>query len=161
MKEKFALFGQRGPRFWCPPAGFCLSAFVLIKENGRVLLGKIAHPEIWKKRWNLPLRPIPWSEKWVIPARHLKYGEHPDEAAERIVEEILELSSYNLNFLQFQSHLTESGHWDICFIYQAYTKQMIKKPKWFEELAFKDPTELNRNDFARSHDDILNELHHS
>jgi ADP-ribose pyrophosphatase YjhB (NUDIX family) len=160
-KEKFATFGQRlDTRFWCPPAGFCVSAFVLVKKDDKILLGRIAKPELWKKRWNLPLRPIPWSEKWVIPARHLKYGEHPDEAAKRIIEEILALSSYDLNFLEYQSHLAETGHWDLCFIYQAHTKQEIKTPEWYIELAFKDPKELNRNDFTRSHDDILNELHH-
>jgi len=160
-KDKFASFGVRpDARFWCPPAGVCLSAFVLVTKNGTVLLGRIAKSELWREKWNLPPTPTPWSEKWLIPACHLKYGEHPDEAARRIAKEMLELSSYDLKFLECQSHLGTLGHWDIIFIYQVQTKQEIKTPEWYTELTFKDPKEMDQEDFARHHGDVLGEIRH-
>jgi ADP-ribose pyrophosphatase YjhB (NUDIX family) len=164
-KEKFASFGtcqtEVDKRFWCPSAGVCISVFVLIKEGDKVLLGKIAQPDVWIERWNLTpnikigIRLDVF--KWTMPACHLKYGEYPDEAARRVLEEMLELSSYEIRFLECQSHLSEHGHWDICFVYEALVNQEIKTPAWFLQLAFKDPKELKPGDYGRGHGDVLSD----
>lgn len=157
--ERLAAFGQGlDARFWCPSSGTCLSAFVLVKKEDKVLLGKIAQPQLWIERWAFPPNIVkrPDVFRWLIPACHLRYGEHPDGAAKRIMEEMLQLSSYSLRFVECQSHLSESGHWDICFIYEAHTDQEIETPAWYSDLTFKSPKEMKAEDFGRHHDDILN-----
>lgn len=155
-ENRFASFGSRpDPRFWSPPSGVCLSSFVIIRKGKGFLMGRIAKPELWRKKWNLPQTSIPWDSKWLIPASHLKYGEHPKDGAKRILKEMLGVSSYGLKFMECQSHLSEDGHWDLCFLYEAQLKEKIETEPWFLELRYRDPVKMSPKDFGRGHEDAL------
>jgi ADP-ribose pyrophosphatase YjhB (NUDIX family) len=94
----------------------------------------------------------------------LKYGERPEDAATRILTEMVGAKKAKLKLLQVQSHLAqdpndpESAHWDICFVYGGTLKGKIQAPEWFSELRFAKPKELKSEDFTRGHGDVLKEL---
>ncbi|MBI4257372.1 MAG: NUDIX hydrolase [Thaumarchaeota archaeon] len=157
---KFARFGPREGEI--AKGGTCLSSFVIIKKNNEVLLGKITQPETWAERWCLTLdHPERWKDKWQIPCSYLKFGEHPDQTAKRIIEEQLQITKYNLNRIMVKSFSGESSiykgevHWDICFIYESLVHEEIKPQPWFSELKFIPMSQAQNLEFGRSHGEIL------
>ena len=76
MSVRFARFGAEKIVYPTPEAGLCVGSFLVIEKKGRILFGKAVKPEFAKG-------------KWLLPASHLKYGEHPDDAAKRILKEQL------------------------------------------------------------------------
>ncbi len=162
MMIKKALFKEGH----APKGGTCISAFLVLKGKGGILVGKMVKPEIWIERFFVGEMFAPQyvsSNKWVLPASHLKYGEKPDDAAMRILTEEVGVSGSKLEFKQVQSHLSqnpqdpEDAHWDICLVYEGTLKEEIKPPEWFSELRFVKPQELTTGDFARGHGDVLKE----
>ncbi len=156
-----------------PPGGVCLSSFVLVRNGGSVLVGKMAKPEIWMERFFVGEKFAPTyfaSNKYLLPARHLAWYESPLEAAEGIVGDQVKLPSAkkNIRFLEVQSHLRgdansteQPPHWDICFVYEtkvpARTVKELKTPQWFRDFRFVPLSSLSVGDFTRAHGDILEE----
>jgi len=150
-----------------PKGGTCISAFLVLKGKSGILVGKMTKPDIWIEKFFVGEMFAPQyvaSNKWIIPASHLKYGEKPDDAAMRVLNEQLGAGKGKLTFRQVQSHLAEdpndpeAAHWDICFVYEGRLKDMIEPPEWFSELRFVKPQELTSGDFARGHGDVLKEF---
>jgi ADP-ribose pyrophosphatase YjhB (NUDIX family) len=149
-----------------PKGGTCLSSFLILKGKGGILVGKMAKPEVWVEKFFVGEKFAPTyaaSNKWLLPASHLKYGEKPDEAAKRILNEQAGLKNVKLTLREVQSHLAEdpndpeAAHWDICFIYEGTVKGKVERPEWFSELKFVLPKELSSDHFTRGHGDVLKE----
>jgi ADP-ribose pyrophosphatase YjhB (NUDIX family) len=165
--EKKALFLESD----VPPGGVCLSSFVAVTSDGRLLTGKMAKPEIWIERFFVGENHAPRiaeSGKYIMPASHLKWYESPLEAAERVLREQLrmEVPAGKLKLIDVQSHLSgdpknqsEPSHWDICFVYQfpvaKSSERKYSGPEWFAELEFRPVRSLPAENFARGHGDVL------
>jgi ADP-ribose pyrophosphatase YjhB (NUDIX family) len=150
-----------------PKGGTCISTFLVLTGKDGILVGKMTKPEIWVERFFVGeefARRFSSSGKWLLPASHLKYGEKPDKAAERVLTEQVGVNGVKLTFRQVQSHLSqdpndpESAHWDICFIYAGKLKGDVKRPEWFSVLKFVRADKLTADDFTRGHGDVLKEL---
>jgi ADP-ribose pyrophosphatase YjhB (NUDIX family) len=170
MVEHFktkALFSESN----VPPGGTCLSSFVAVTNGRSILVGKMAHPEIWTDRFLVGPKfatKIANSGKYLLPARHLHWYESPSDAALSCMREQvrLKVSKGGISFVEVQSHVSgdvnnteEPPHWDLCFLYkmQVPTKdaKSIAKPEWFSELRFVPMDGLKAEDFARGHGDVL------
>ncbi len=150
-----------------PKGGTCISAFLVLRGNGGILVGKMVKPEVWIEKFYVGEMFAPQyvaSNKWVLPASHLEYGEKPDDAAMRILTKQVGLGRGNPQFRQVQSHLRPSpvdpdeAHWDICFVYEWNSEDKIERPEWFSELRFVNPADLTSDDFTRGHGDVLQEF---
>lgn len=167
---RFAFFGSKAPRlgFTSPPeGGFCISSFVLIRKSRSILLGKLAKSEEWERLTGMDeerVQTLAREQKWLIPASHLMFGEHPDHAAKRVLEEQLELRRYSSKLNSIQSSVGRTKrypgrpHWDICFVYEARLSEQLKRPKWFSDLRYVNPRDLSPSDFGRDHEGVLQEL---
>jgi len=100
----------------------------------------------------------------MLPASHLKFGESPDESAQRIIRDQLLVEVQNLKLAGIQSHLSgeptdlENNHWDLCIIYKATVPEPSNVPEWFSELRYVSVENLRSSDFTRGHGDILARL---
>src|SRR5687767_751786 len=76
-----------------PPGGVCFSAFLFLRaRDGRILLGKYRDDERWERLAGMDAgRVRTHAAGWTVPATHLKLGEHPADAAQRVATEILAL----------------------------------------------------------------------
>ena len=167
--RKKALFNPQS----VPPGGVCLSCFVLVRNGGRVLVGKMDKPEIWIERFFVGEKFAPAyhsSGKYMLPARHLAWYESPLGAAEGVLREQLKLRipSRGLRLMEVQSHVRgepdsaeRPAHWDICFLYEVKVgrsvAQNLPSPPWFSDLRFVPLSSLSVRDFTRDHGDILQE----
>jgi ADP-ribose pyrophosphatase YjhB (NUDIX family) len=154
-----------------PPGGTCLSSFVLVSDGQRVLVGKMAHPEIWVERFLVGPKFAPVyaaSGKYVLPARHLHWYESPLEAACSVLRDQigLDVPESKISLMDVQSHVSgdindekEPPHWDICFVYQTQVSrnlaEKLRRPEWYSELAFEPLGSLKQDDFTRGHGDVL------
>jgi ADP-ribose pyrophosphatase YjhB (NUDIX family) len=150
-----------------PKGGTCISSFIVAEKEGKVLLGKMSSPEIWVDRFLVGSAFAPKyaaSGKWLLPASHLKFGESPDECAQRILREQLLVEVQALKLAGIQSHLSgepaspEDAHWDLCIIYEATVPEPSSVPQWFSELRYVPVKNLRPSDFTRGHGDVLAQL---
>jgi ADP-ribose pyrophosphatase YjhB (NUDIX family) len=154
--------------FWeLPPNGLCLSCFVVLspKEGAReALVGRIDANQPWLELGAIDSeRALRIGEGWMLPSSHLQQFEPPQQAAERILREQLGIELRRLEGPTVVSEayrrpgLPHSGpHWDIEFVYRASApaRWRPQHPAW-RELRFVDPAATPRDQFARSHDEIL------
>jgi len=154
-----------------PPGGTCLSSFVMATDGQRILVGKMAHPEIWIERFLVGPKFAPVyaaSGKYILPARHLHWYESPLEAAHSVLRDQIgfDIPVSEIALVDVQSHVSgdindekEPPHWDICFVYRTHVpKSMaakLRRPEWFGELEFRPLTTLRQDDFTRGHGDVL------
>ena len=150
-----------------PKGGACISSFIVAEKGEEVLLGKMSRPEIWVERFLVGSAFAPKyaaSGKWMLPASHLKFGESPDESAQRIIRDQLLVEVQSLKLAGIQSHLSgepadlENNHWDLCIVYKATVPEPSSLPKWFSELRYVPVKSLRTSDFTRGHGDILARL---
>ena len=123
------------------PAGEALhiSVFIITKDSSKILMLKT--PD-YKNELH-----------WHLPGRLLNYGEHPDDAADKIVKEILRLN-VKPKFTKIQSF--EGHHWDICFVYEIESNKI--GTQFTKEYKFFPKTEMPWNDIGQGHGDVLKEL---
>ena len=154
-----------------PPGGTCLSSFVVISNGPRILVGKMARPEIWIERFLVGPKFAPVyvaSGKYVLPARHLHWYESPFEAACSVLRDQvgLDVPGNKVALVDVQSHVSgdiddekEPPHWDICFLYRTQVSKSqamkLRRPEWYSELEFKPLRSLKLEDFTRGHGDVL------
>ncbi len=150
-----------------PPDGLCLSAFVVLSSTERpsfVLLGKIDPAAPWDHLGSLdPTRVEAWKDRWMLPASHLLLLESPQDAAGRILRELVGLSSVPLEGPKVISevytperHPTARQHWDLEFIFQGKVpERSVRRNQAWRELEFVDTRSLENEDLARTHGDIL------
>jgi hypothetical protein len=155
------------------PGGTCLSSFVVISSGQKVLVGKMAKPDVWVERFFVGPKFAPVyasSGKYILPARHLAWYESPLEAAQSVISEqvLLEVPKGKIKLIDVQSHVRgdlsskdEPPHWDICFVYTAKISpaqaKKLKSVEWFQGLEFKPRSGLTVDDFTRGHGDVLEE----
>ena len=142
-----------------PEGGFCLSSFVILNKNGRpndVLLGRLNPSAEWERIGGLGRdRAEANSKGWMLPGCQLLYGESPQDAAKRILTEMIGMPDQRLEGpAVFSEVYGPKNHWDIEFIFTGERENVGPHPAW-KELKFVDTTRLQQTDFARSHQDIL------
>jgi hypothetical protein len=168
-RPRKALFNEQN----APPGGLCLSSFVLVRSGGKVLIGKMAKPQVWIDRFFVGEKFAPdyvASGRYLLPARHLAWYESPLEAAESVIRDQMKLriAKKDIRLVEVQSHIRgdvnsseQPPHWDICFVYEARvpaeTARRLKTPPWFMDLHFVPLSSLSTGDFTRGHGDILQE----
>jgi ADP-ribose pyrophosphatase YjhB (NUDIX family) len=100
---------------------------------------------------------------WTIPASHLKFGEDPRDTARRIGEEILILDPglvysepYVKTFFYEPAIAPGEKHFDVLFLFEVSVKVDVKvrKPPWYETLEWLDIGMVQREQFARQHEDV-------
>lgn len=147
-----------------PPGGMCVSAFLFVRRDGAILLGRYRDVPAWEGLAGLdPDRRRRHGRGWTVPASHLKFGEDPRDGARRVGEEILgidgmaygeprvEVDTYELQRLPGETH------YDIWFLVDASPPEdaRIDCPPWYEDLAWKDPHTLPAEAYARGHEDVV------
>lgn len=149
-----------------PEGGMCLSCFLVITEGDteRVLMGHLDPRAPWDHIGALDAeRAEVHSRGWMLPSSHLVLHESPKEAARRILEEQLGLGGLELSE---PTVLAESGtpkrfpdlpkHWDFEFVVRGKmgVGRAPKHDAW-KELRFLDLATTDRQEIARSHDEVL------
>ncbi|MBX8644870.1 MAG: NUDIX hydrolase, partial [Thermoplasmata archaeon] len=149
-----------------PPDGFCLSAFLIIRSEGRpnnVLMGHLNPDGPWDHVGALdPSRLEAHRHGWMLPSSHLIYGESPDEGARRIAFEQLGLKNIGLEGPEVHSEVYEprrfpgrKNHWDLEFLYYGFLdERAFHAPEdiWLD-VEFVDPSAVPTAQIARSHED--------
>jgi ADP-ribose pyrophosphatase YjhB (NUDIX family) len=146
-----------------PPGGFCISIFLTVREESKILLGKIGDSQKWSDNWGLGLKsPERWKDKWQLPGAYLGIGEHPLDTAARICTDQLELSNYSLStnpriFATSGENASRPGtiHNDLFFVFDMIHRGRIPRPAHFSELEFVECSKLANLEFGRGHDDVL------
>ena len=148
-----------------PPGGMCLSAFLFVRQGGRILLGRYADDPAWETLAGLDgTRRRAHGKGWTVPASHLKYGEDPRDAARRVAEEILGLQGLRLSEPRVETEVAvparfpEMGpHHDVWFLVDAELDpgREVQRPPWWRDLAFHDPRALAAGEYGRSHEDVV------
>jgi ADP-ribose pyrophosphatase YjhB (NUDIX family) len=142
-----------------PEGGFCISSFVVLSKKGRpneVLLGRLDTRADWERIGGLDKERAESNSKgWMLPGCHLLYGESPQDAATRILAEMLGISDQKLQGpAVFSEVYGPKNHWDIGFIFTGERDEVRPHTAW-RELRFVDTTKLQLADFARNHQDVL------
>ena len=142
-----------------PEGGMCLSAFLVISRKGRpneVLMGRLRPDAPWDHIGAQDsARAEANSKGWMLPSSHLILGEGPGEAARRIAQEQLGLRDPPVHGpLAFSEVYGSSNHWDLEFIFTGELDTLPVHDAW-KELRFVDLNRTRKEDFARSHEDIL------
>jgi ADP-ribose pyrophosphatase YjhB (NUDIX family) len=142
-----------------PDGGFCLSAFLVISDSRnprKVLLGHLNPDAPWDHIGALdPPRVEMHKNGWMLPSSQLVVGESPQEAANRILTEQLDLNDQKLEGPHIFSEVYgEHSHWDLEFVFMGKRKDVKSTSAW-RELEFVDTSKLKKEDFARLHQDIL------
>ena len=142
-----------------PEGGFCISSFVVLSKKGRpqeVLLGKLDTAANWENIGGLDKdRAESNSKGWMLPGCHLLYGESPQDAAKRILSEMLGMPDQKVQGpAVFSEVYGPKNHWDIEFIFTGERDEAEPNAAW-RELRFVDTTRLQQSDFARNHQDVL------
>ncbi len=142
-----------------PEGGFCLSTFLVISNSrnpNEVLLGHLNPESPWDHIGALdPPRVKMNKNGWMLPACHLIVGESPQEAAQRILREQLDLRDQKLEGpMIFSEVYGEHSHWDLEFVFLGERGSIRPSSAW-RELRFVDMTKLKKENFSRLHEDIL------
>lgn len=164
----FALFGTD---FGTPPGGFCVSAFLVVRREGDVLVGRMdeARSETWIRSWQPNLHHYE-GEKWSrafaglrLPATYLREGEHPAEAVRRVWSD--QLGYEGTLSLEEPRVISEAGpsnrapgynHWDLLFLYEVEVDGPPGTvPDHWAALGFRDPRELTAKDLVMLHGELL------
>lgn len=157
-----------GRHMWAaPPAGLCLSVFVLVgdpKNPNLVVLGRPAPAAPWQQIGNLePAHLESLQDRWLLPACHLVEFESPRSAAERVVREQLGLEHLELRGPEVFSETypsridPESGHhWDLHFLFRGdWPRDHDLHSSAFKELRLIDTRLVGVPNLGRGHGDIL------
>lgn len=170
MEQKFAWFGSLAPPLGfrqVPEGGACISSFVIARRGKEILLGKVAKTEAWEEKTGMNgdrVESLHSGKKWILPSTHLRFGEHPDDAAKRIMRQQLVIKKYTIDLMGVHSFLDETRlypgkpHWDLCFLYTAKFAGDVKPPPWFSELRFVDAKRLKAADIDRDQETLLEAL---
>ncbi len=150
-----------------PEGGLCLSAFLVLAENGqpqRVLMGHLNPAAPWDHIGALDAsRTAVHSKGWMLPSSHLLVNESPDDAAHRIAAE--QLGRRDLSFADprvVSEVYTPKRfpdivrHWDLEFIFRGtWPAGAPPQAAAWTELRFVDLATTPKSAIARSHEDVL------
>ena len=121
-----------------------------------------------KARWDHigaldPSRVEAHSHGWMLPSSHLIFQESPDDAAQRIAKEQLDLPNLRLSVPKVVSEVYSprrfpavAHHWDIEFLFHGEIAAAdVRNPAAWKELAFVDLRRTSKSEIARSHEDVI------
>jgi len=164
----FLWLNERGPRRGfrrLPPGGMCLSAFVFVEREGRILLGRYADDPRWEEltgldegRWRAH------GKGWTLPATHLRFGEDPRAAGRRVLDDVLGLRDVALSEPRVMTDVgppwrgpARGDHYDVMFLMDARLApgRDVARPPWYTELAWHEPSALSGDACARGHGDVV------
>lgn len=160
----FALFGQD---FGYPGGGFCVSVFLLVADEGRVLVGRMREAPRWTQEWNPNLAHYDADmlarafSALRFPASYLREGEAPDAAARRVARDQLGLDDVALGAPVILSEAGPSRrspgfqHWDLVFVYRVDGRAPAVVPDHWAELAAREVASLRPEEFAMLHGELL------
>lgn len=163
----FLWLSKSGPPagFWSlPPGGMCVCAFLFVKRDGKILLGKYADDPKWEELVGLDAgRRQRHGRGLTIPATHLKFGEDPREASRRVGEEVLGLPDLRYSEPRVEVDMYPSSdfpgnqHADLWFFVDATPEARTKVgiPPWYHELGWHDPRTTPPTAYARGHEDVV------
>ncbi len=163
---KFVRYGP-SPRYGMPEAGFCASAFVLVRDSRKVLAGIAKDHRKWREQWQPNInvyRPQDQEAEfrsWRLPAAYLLEGEHPDDTARRVLRDQIRLSARKLerpaiySFYDPSSWYAGQRHYDLCFVYEVPGKAPRELPAWWQRLEFVDPRFLRAQDLGSAMSDLV------
>jgi ADP-ribose pyrophosphatase YjhB (NUDIX family) len=105
-----------------------ISSFAIITKSGHdLLLAKRIRPEFT-------------AGKWTFPSSIINFGEHPESAIKRIVNEQLGAEPKNVRLLEVESF--GDKHWDLCFIYEVSIDSVGKVSQDIEKAEYFDREKL-------------------
>ena len=169
MGKPFAFFGPTEHHFEMR-GGFCMSVFAIVREGGKVLLGKPQHHLRWASEWAPNWRiydPISLAEeyrRWRFPSSYIAEGEAPEETLRRVMEDQLGAKHYEVTTSTMKNYFGPSRrfagemHWDYCFLFQVKVPRVPDLPPWFSALEFRDPTLLKEIEFGSAQGALLNDI---
>jgi ADP-ribose pyrophosphatase YjhB (NUDIX family) len=166
---------MRGYAYYSPktdaaPGGLCISAFAIVRRGGQFLaLRPRDHPKWaeWAPNWDAydAERRAKQFELWRLPAAYVREGEHPDDAARRILTEQLGAvrcfvrSHRLLTFHDPSNRFPGAKHWDLCFVYEADAEPAsAERLPWVGELRWAGPGDLRADAFGSAIGDLALEL---
>ncbi len=142
----------------------CISSFIVSMTDEGLLIGRMRDHERWKALDRVASGSAAFQEgRSVLPATHLRLGEDPAAAAERIISEQLRARYDDLSLWRVLSFAypfpdrNQDLHWDLCFTYGAEV-EIVTLPPWFVEIRRVLPEDIERLRFARGHGDVIREL---
>lgn len=158
-----------------PPAGLCLSAFVLVRNRrGDVLFGRPRPHRNWPEKGGVGvwrIRELERDNAWTLPATHLLMGEDPEHAAKRIARTWAGLSNPRPRLVGVDSaQLPSSGwtgrgrwrrrvhHWAIGFVYELRASRTPRLDPGWSELRFFPRAQLRSLRIGREHRDFFKYL---
>ncbi len=166
---KFVRYGPP-PRYRMPEAGFCASSFVLVRNGGKVLAGIAREHRRWREQWQPNInayRPQDQEAEfrsWRLPAAYLYEGEHPDDAARRVLRDQLAVPPKKLerpviySFYDPSSWYRGARHYDLCFVYEIPGNAPRAVPPWWERLEFVGPRFLRGRELGSAMSDLVRVL---
>ncbi|MGI0054888.1 MAG: NUDIX domain-containing protein [Thermoplasmata archaeon] len=154
---------------WASPRRACLSVFLLLtpaEHPTHVLAGKIDPRADWEEIGALSAPMVEANrERWILPSSHLIIGEGPTAAAARILAE--QLGGFPADLappLVIHDTYPQRGvpeappHWDIGFVFRGRVDPArLPATTAFRELRFLDLPAVERAQFGRMHDEVLEE----
>ena len=166
---KFVRYGP-APRYGMPEAGFCASSFVLVRNGRKILAGIPSEHRKWREQWQPNIRTYrPQDQEaefrsWRLPAAFLFEGEHPDDAARRVMRDQLRLPPRKLDrpaiytFYDRSSWYPGRRHYDLCFVYEVRNAAPREIPDWWERLEFVGPAFLRKQELGSAMSDLVRVL---
>jgi len=163
----FLWLSKSGPPagFWqLPPGGMCVCAFLFVKKDEKILLGKYADDPKLAELMGLDARRRQVHGKGLtIPATHLKFGEDPRDAARRVGTEVLQIPDMRYTEPRAEGDFYPSKdfpgnmHWDLWYFVDGTPPRDYDTavPPWYAELEWHDPTVLPASAYARGHEDVV------
>jgi ADP-ribose pyrophosphatase YjhB (NUDIX family) len=147
----------------------CISAFAVIEEKGKVLVGVPKRNVRWGSEWGPAWAHYSREDyrdvfrQWRLPSGYLREGEHPDSCIRRIMRDQLGVEKFGASRARVFSYASPSDwypgnyHWDIVFVYDVALGQRVALKPWWKALRFVGRQELRNAQFGWN-DDLMKDL---
>lgn len=152
--------------------GFCISVFAIVRDGGKVLLGKPQHHPRWVQEWapNWSIYdPISLSEeyrRWRFPSSYISAGEAPKETLQRVMQDQLSAPQYEMKTHTLRNYYGPSRrypgemHWDYVFLFEVAIPQLPDTPPWYSTLEYRDLSQMKEVEFGSAQGALLSEVMH-
>jgi ADP-ribose pyrophosphatase YjhB (NUDIX family) len=167
--DRLAWYGPEDRYQSSPGGGMCMSAFAVVREGDKVLIGLPQRHQRWSSEWIPAWRSYPKEDyddvfrQWRLPSGYLREGEHPDACMNRVMREQVGVERFDVSAARILSYTSPSDwypgndHWDLVFAYDVSLHQSITQAPWWRELRFMGRTEMRDGRFGWN-DDLMRDL---